>query len=59
MDEEPYRQVLEDHASAGHHPVRASVLLLIAVIALALLYGYDRTPNWIGFLKERFSDHYE
>jgi hypothetical protein len=35
------------------------VLLLIAVIALALLDGYDRTPNWIGFALDRFWGYYE
>ena len=39
MDEEPYRQVLEEHGRPGRCPVRAAIALLLLAIVLALIYG--------------------
>jgi hypothetical protein len=39
MDEEPYRQVLEEHRRPGRRPVLAAIALLLLAIVLGLIYG--------------------
>ena len=55
MEEQRYQEVLEEHARLTRHPVRAVLLLLIA-IALGLIFGPTSRGPIERFLMYHFHD---
>jgi hypothetical protein len=45
MDDEPYRQVLEERRRLGRRPVLSAIVLLLLGIVLGLIYGSTIPPG--------------
>lgn len=45
MDDEPYRQVLEERRRAGRRPVLSAIMLLLLGVVLGLIYGSTIPPG--------------
>jgi hypothetical protein len=45
MNDEPYRQTLEEHRRRGRHPALSAIALLLLVIVLGLIYGSTIPPG--------------
>jgi hypothetical protein len=45
MNDEPYRQLVEEHRRPGRRPVQSAIVLLLLVFVLGLIYGSTIPPG--------------